>query len=290
MSTKRLTHKQTGGVLALVLPRCSVETLCVASCVSKAWLEAASNPRLWRSPRFSATRKSVITDAVLASVIKKAAGRLKVLDISIRSEHSTRCSSDHTRRSVSDFSGITAAGLISALQMNLKLAQTGSTPRLGRLKSLIVRGLACSDIDTYFQLALLSDYISPSSYDPCTYIKSDGTDLGSEDSLTECCRLCIHNKECDRECEFISCLSCSKACGDVADICSRCCRTCGEMVDYDDQWHDNDPCEECGFSYCVELGGTCGSMYTCGNKYTQGGCGGHFCEYCRPFELCLGGL
>lgn len=285
MPTKLLTHKQTRDALALVLPRCSVETLCVVSCVSKAWLEAASNPRLWRSPRFSTTRASVITDAVLASVIKKAAGCLKVLDISIRSEH-RMCPPDHRRRSVSDFSGITAAGLISALQMNLKLAQTGSTPRLGRLKSLIVRGLACSDIDTYFQLALLCDHISPSSYDPCTYIKSDGTDLGSEDSLTECCRLCFHSEDCDRDCVFISCLSCSKACGDVADICSRCCRKCGEKVDYDDQWSDNDPCEECGFSYCD---GTCGSMYTCG-EYTQGGCGGHFCEYCRPLQLCIGGL
>ena len=285
-----MTHKQTGDALALVLPRCSVEMLCVASCVSKAWLKAASNPRLWRSPRFSATRKSVITDAVLASVIKKAAGHLKVLDISIRSENSI-CLPDHRRQSVSDFSGITAAGLISALQMNLKLAQTGSTPRVGRLKALIVRGLACSDIDTYFQLALLCDKISPSSYDPCTYIKSDGTDLGSEDSLTECCRLCIHSEDCNRDCEFISCLSCSKTCGKVADICSRCCRTCGEILVDFDQWY-NDPCEDCGFTYCDELaGGTCGSMYTCGEDAGEdAGCGGHFCEDCRPLQLCIGGL
>lgn len=82
--------------------RCPVATLCAAACVSRAWRDAASDPRLWRSLVLSSPPRDAarpwLTDSRLAQLVRRSDGGLHTLDI-------TGCA----------WPAVTAAGVAAAL-------------------------------------------------------------------------------------------------------------------------------------------------------------------------------
>ena len=196
-------------------------SLCAAACVARAWRDTAKEPRLWmrprRLPRAAAAR---LTDAHLKTLVARATGRLRRLDL-----RGARL--------------LTNAGLLAALQQphaivtfiadyRCEFSAEGVAAALharsGRLRALSLRGVRCLPDDGE--------------------VWSDGDDgdrvLGELDELLErgvkkreillceeCGRLCREEDRCEG-CETTLCLRCQgrprwRACEDCGEVyCPDC--------------------------------------------------------------------
>jgi hypothetical protein len=261
----------------LALRAGEVVTLCAAACVSRAWHDAAMQPRLWRNlrnfERFPATHYQgpvilPLTDARLATLVQRASGALERLDVS-------QCEL------------ITARGVVAALR--------GECLE-GQLQELCVEGVivisdAGADADVIAPLrtflhecCFFGGFLDVHEHLLCN------ADVGEPGAPHICARLC-KGALCE-ECDIVRCAWCHtpSRTHDFAGTppCEHICSDCGcfEYAEY------LRPCERCKVSErllcsdCTRGCYTCEARYCaklcldCNMTFCDGGCSCMFCYGC----------
>jgi hypothetical protein len=179
-----------------ILRQNSIVWLCAPACVCRAWRDAAMDPTFWRElvdftyttppkpgTRFVTRHHLLVTDALLAMLVKRASGHdgvrehhLKALDV-----RGWACSD------------VTARGVVAALRgAGLK----------GKLRSLKVADILCDEDDedivpllrSFLRRSRRYSGLDVSEFRPCTERNFD--DDGTEREV--CSRLCVDFSEVDR--------------------------------------------------------------------------------------------
>ena len=237
-------------VLVLLPLRGDTVSLCAAACVSRAWREAASFPRLWKKiARFRGPAATNLTDKRLKMLVSRARRHLRHLDL----------------RGIAK-SKVTDAGLAKALRREKRLLSFGASgspltgagiavalaPSRGRLRELRVCGVRPLP---KFAAVCLSSIEQDVFLYTCDQTIADLRALlapGGLMSVADVCDVIDGDVICARMCDDeYSCMCGATFCTRHADCVYACTEHCGDMV-----------CVDC----CSNAAGICDACLSDGSE------------------------